>query len=152
MSELKWNWAYYPYLDPPEKQKESALKAGYIKVVNKDEADKVLAEKDAEIAELKEQVHDYAQGLYVLQARAEKEARHQKYKRCLAMAEMCKARYDEEDARINGRGASWDCARFVRTASKGRKGSPTPKVQAELDADICELIFSKVKELKKEGK
>lgn len=44
MSELKWNWAYYPYLDPPEKQAESALKAGYIKVVNKDEADKVIAD------------------------------------------------------------------------------------------------------------
>ena len=42
----------------------------------KSEADKVIAEKDAAIAELKEQVHDYAQGLYVLQARAEKEARH----------------------------------------------------------------------------
>ena len=39
MSELKWNWADYPYLDPPEKQKESALKAGYIKVVDKDESD-----------------------------------------------------------------------------------------------------------------
>ena len=52
MSELKWNWAYYPYLDSPEKQKESALKAGYIKVVNKDEADKVIAEKDKEIARL----------------------------------------------------------------------------------------------------
>ena len=60
MSELKWNWAYYPYLDPPEKQKESALKAGYIKVVNKSEADKVIAEKDKEIAELQKQVHDYA--------------------------------------------------------------------------------------------
>lgn len=44
MSELKWNWAYYPYLDPPEKQKESALKAGYIKVVNKDDADKVIVD------------------------------------------------------------------------------------------------------------
>jgi hypothetical protein len=48
MSELKWNWAYYPYLDPPEKQAESALKAGYIKVVNKSEADKVIAELEEE--------------------------------------------------------------------------------------------------------
>ena len=40
-----------------------------------DEADKVIAEKDKEIAELKKQVHDYAQGLYVMQARAEKDAR-----------------------------------------------------------------------------
>ena len=43
MSELKWNWVYYPYLDAPNKQEESALKAGYIKVVIKDEADKVIA-------------------------------------------------------------------------------------------------------------
>jgi hypothetical protein len=54
------------------------------------EADKVIAEKDAEIVELKKQVLDYAQGLYVIQARAEKEARHQKYRRCLAVAEVCK--------------------------------------------------------------
>jgi hypothetical protein len=56
----------------------------------KSEADKVIAEKDAEIVELKKQVLDYAQGLYVIQARAEKEARHQKYKRCLAMAKWCR--------------------------------------------------------------
>ena len=43
MSELKWNWVYYPYLDAPNEQKESALKAGYIKVVDKSEADKVIA-------------------------------------------------------------------------------------------------------------
>lgn len=46
-------------------------------------SDKVIADKDKEIAELIKQVHDYAQGLYVIQARAEKEARRQKYKRCL---------------------------------------------------------------------
>ena len=43
MSELKWNWVYYPYLDAPNEQEESALKAGYIKVVDKSEADKVIA-------------------------------------------------------------------------------------------------------------
>lgn len=42
------------------------------------EVDKVLEEKDKEIAELQKYVHDYAQGLYVIQAKAEKEARHQK--------------------------------------------------------------------------
>lgn len=36
------------------------------------------------------------------------ELQHQKYKRCLAMAEMCDARYDEEDAKVNGCGASWE--------------------------------------------
>lgn len=44
MSELKWNWVYYPYLDAPNKQEESALEAGYIKVVDKSEADKVINE------------------------------------------------------------------------------------------------------------
>jgi len=51
----------------------------------KPEADKV-------IAELQKQVHDYAQGLYVIQARADKDVSHHKYKRCLAMAERCKYR------------------------------------------------------------
>ena len=37
-----------------------------------------------------------------------KSERHHKYKRCLAMAEMCNARYDEEDAKVNGCGASWE--------------------------------------------
>ena len=55
----------------------------------KSEADKVIAEKDKEIAELKEQVHDYAQGLYVMQARAEMELRHSNHKRCVAMADYC---------------------------------------------------------------
>lgn len=44
MNGLKWNWVYYPYLDAPTKQEESALKAGYIKVVVKEDADKVIAE------------------------------------------------------------------------------------------------------------
>lgn len=38
----------------------------------------------------------------------DEQLRHSKYKRCLAMSDWCEARYDEEDARINGRGASWD--------------------------------------------
>ena len=42
--ELKWKWAYGPYLDPPEGQKESAIKAGYIKVVSKQSADEAIAE------------------------------------------------------------------------------------------------------------
>ena len=33
---------------------------------------------------------------------------HNKYKRCLNNAEICKARYDEEDAKVNGCGASWE--------------------------------------------
>lgn len=74
-------------------------------VYSKSEADEVIADlKEThkndveqlliEIAELKKQVHDYAQGLYVIQAKAEKEARHQKYKRCLAMTRWCKDNAD----------------------------------------------------------
>lgn len=55
--------------------------ADAVKIMKEQEHE--IAEKDKEIAELREQVHDYALGLYVMQARAEKEARHQKYKRCL---------------------------------------------------------------------
>lgn len=39
MSELKWKWVYIPYLDAPEIQKESAIKAGYTKVYFKSEVD-----------------------------------------------------------------------------------------------------------------
>ena len=39
MNELKWYWVYVPYLDPPDRQQESALKAGYNKVVFKYDAD-----------------------------------------------------------------------------------------------------------------
>lgn len=48
-----------------------------------------LEEQESEIAELKEQVHDYAQGLYVMQAGAEKDARHQKFMRCNLLIDYC---------------------------------------------------------------
>lgn len=76
MSELKWNWVYCPYLDAPDKQKESALKAGYIKVVRKSEADKVIARLESDIA-IKDNLNKLC--LNAL--------RHQKRKRCLARAE-----------------------------------------------------------------
>ena len=82
----------------------------YAEFYLKYEADKVIAEKDKEIAELQEQVHDYGLGLYVMQARAEKEARHDKYKRCLAMAKWCDVKatiyrmlINEETSKINSR-------------------------------------------------
>jgi hypothetical protein len=105
MSELKWNWAYFPYLDPPEGQKETALKAGYIKVVDKSEADKVIAELKAQKAQAEDdcaywkmnegnaanamhETEEYAMQLY-------KEAQHHKYKRCLTMARWCCEAYDK---------------------------------------------------------
>ena len=87
----------------------------------KSEADKAIADLEEshkmeveqllmEIVELKEQVHDYGLGLYVMQARAEKEARHDKYKRCLAMAKWCDVKatiyrmlINEETSKINSR-------------------------------------------------
>lgn len=92
MSELKWNWVYYPYLDAPNKQEESALKAGYIKVVIKDEADKVIAEKDEAIEEMEERIADGDKDFEMANNQNErllKIVRHHKYKRCLAMAKMC---------------------------------------------------------------
>lgn len=94
MSELK----AYRFLGQDEVWPDANLGSDYYL---KSEADNVIAEKDAEIVELKKQVHDYAQGLYVIQARAEKEARHQKYKRCLDKAALCeRKRIDAADYRI----------------------------------------------------
>lgn len=46
MSELNWYWVYVPYLDVSDVHEDSALKAGYDKVVFKSEADKVIAEME----------------------------------------------------------------------------------------------------------
>ena len=103
MRELKWNWVYYPYLDAPNKQEESALKAGYIKVVIKDEADAVIKELKVQKAQAEDdcaywkmsegnavnamhETEEYAMQLY-------NELRHQKYKRCLAMAKWCETQF-----------------------------------------------------------
>jgi hypothetical protein len=64
------------------------------------------SEADKYIKELKEQNHELCQALHSMYS--EEEMNYQKYKRCLAMAEMCNARYDEEDAKVNGCGASWE--------------------------------------------
>lgn len=93
-----------------------------LEVYDKSEADKVIEDleeshkKEVEqlLIKIEELKADYKEACDRLQTanliRDEQIAatRHQKYKRCLDKAEMCKARYDEEDARVNGRGASWD--------------------------------------------
>lgn len=83
----------------------------------KSEADKVIADKDAEIAQLQAMLEERNRQIGNLDAIAKrnqiaaqtlrKKMNHQKYKRCLAMAEMCKAKYDEEDAKVND-GLSWE--------------------------------------------
>lgn len=87
MANLNWYWIYVPYLDEPDRQAESALRAGYNKVVFKAEADKVIAEKDKKIDLYKrgwEESDKINASIYA-------ELRHQKYKRCLAMAEKCES-------------------------------------------------------------
>jgi len=94
------------------------------KVYLKSEADKLLAELEEshkmeveqllmEMVELKKQVHDYAQGLYVIQARAEKEARHHKYKRCLAMAMWCE--FYADSLRVKRNQCRYDEAELAET-------------------------------------
>ena len=92
MSELNWYWVYIPYLDTPEKQKESAISAGYGKVVFKSEADKVIAEKDEATAELKDKLAlktEFAIQCQMAAHTLQRKLRRNKYKRCLAMADKC---------------------------------------------------------------
>ena len=44
---------------------------------------------------------------FYLKSEADKEIAHHKYKRCMAMAKWCNARYNEEDAKVND-GLSWE--------------------------------------------
>ena len=106
MSELKAVHAFDVY--------EAYTKTGdddAAQVYLKSEADKVIADKDAKIlaldAEVFKQKH-HAKLFFDERNYAETQLRHHKYKRCLDKAEMCKARYDEEDAKVNGSGASWE--------------------------------------------
>ena len=83
MDELTWKWAFGPYLDPPEGQKESAIKAGYVKVY--------LAEHvDAVIAKLKQELEDVQASMYVDVVDANMENR--KLRRALWMARALRAR------------------------------------------------------------
>lgn len=71
----------------------------------------MIAEKDAKILALDAEVfkeRQHAKSFFDERNYAEARLRHHKYKRCLDKAEMCKARYDEEDAKVNGNGASWE--------------------------------------------
>lgn len=81
----------------------------------------IKSEADEVIAELKNQIHEYAQGLYEIQSRAENEIRHGKYKRCLAMAEMCmfKSRisYFEKKSNKSRRMSKW-CQRWHELAKQ----------------------------------
>ena len=85
MSELNWNWVYFPYLDAPNKQEESALKAGYVKVVDKSETDKVSAE-------LKQKLESVQASMYCDVVDANRENRKLKRALWLARADRAEAR------------------------------------------------------------
>lgn len=76
----------------------------------KSEADKVIAVLKNEI-EVQKRLRNMALASVPNALKVMKIIQHQKYKWCLAMAEMCNARYDAEDAKVNGCGASWDYIR-----------------------------------------
>ena len=49
MNNLDWYWVYVSYLDVSDAQEDSALKAGYNKVVFKDSVDKLITELEDKI-------------------------------------------------------------------------------------------------------
>lgn len=80
MSELKAGVIVTPHNEGMSFSRDSehvSVTEGETEFYLKSEVDEVIAVKDREIAELKRQVHDYAQGLYLLRARME--ARHEDF-------------------------------------------------------------------------
>lgn len=73
----------------------------------KSEADKVIAELKNEI-EVQKRLRNMALASVPNVLKVMKIIQHQKYKRCLYMAWWCKARYDEEGAKLHRWGSSWD--------------------------------------------
>ena len=103
MSELKAVHAFDVY--------ESYTKTGddeAAKVYLKSEVDKVIAELKNENERMKKQSSCKFSDDCLRVRQLKRGLRRQKYKRCLAMTETCKARYDEENAKVNGCGASWE--------------------------------------------
>lgn len=108
MSELKdYDIMDIEAMDDERLEKSESGKIQVTRVYIKSEADKVIAEKDKEIQRLENLCESYridCDNLAIREANAYKEIerdnkqlRHQKYKRCLAMAKWCRtsARYDE---------------------------------------------------------
>ena len=78
----------------------------FIRAYEEKEADKVIAEKDEAIKEMEERIADGDKDFEMANNQNErllKIVRHQKYKRCLAMAKWC----DERIARIEKDYAFW---------------------------------------------
>ena len=102
MSELedRWFWAY-----PTESVDCDGITGSANEVYSKSDVDKVIAEKDKEIAELEERIADGDKDFEMVNNQNErllKIVRHHKYKRCLAMAQVL-----EHVCPITNRKAKW---------------------------------------------
>ena len=90
MNELedRWFWAY-----PTESVDCDGITGSANEVYSKSDVDKVIAEKDKEIAELEERIADGDKDFEMVNNQNErllKFVRHHKHKRCLAMARWFK--------------------------------------------------------------
>ena len=102
MSELedRWFWAY-----PTESVDCDGITGSANEVYSKSDVDKVIAEKDKEIAELEERIADDDKDFEMANSQNErllKIVRHHKHKRCLAMAQVL-----EHVCPITNRKAKW---------------------------------------------
>ena len=102
MSELedRWFWAY-----PTESVDCDGITGSANEVYSKSDVDKVIAEKDKEIAELEERIADGDKDFEMVNNQNErllKFVRHHKHKRCLAMAQVL-----EHVCPITNRKAKW---------------------------------------------
>lgn len=102
-------WGYHYEPNPNKDTSDIELNGEHVYL--KRETDKVIAEKDEKIDELEERIDELQKATDSAWSKVNAmydELRHNKRKRCLDKAAMCKARYDAEDAKVNGCGASWE--------------------------------------------
>ena len=102
MNELedRWFWAY-----PTESVDCDGITGSANEVYSKSDVDKVIAEKDKEIAELEERIADGDKDFEMANSQNErllKIVRQQKYKRCMAMEQVL-----EHVCPITNRKAKW---------------------------------------------
>lgn len=91
MSELKdYNIIDIEAMDDERLEKSESGKIQVTRVYIKAEVDKVIAEKDTKIIQLEALIENYNR----ISREIIDNANHQKYKRCVAMAEMCGVEYD----------------------------------------------------------
>ena len=98
--EDRWFWAY-----PTESVDCDGITGSANEVYSKSDVDKVIAEKDKEIAELEERIADGDKDFEMVNNQNErllKFVRHHKHKRCLAMAQVL-----EHVSPITNRKAKW---------------------------------------------